>query len=486
MLLDRGADCNMASGQYKDTPLVKACKSGNAEIVNMLLDNGADCTSATQSGTTPLGVARQWGRKEIETILLSAINSSKKENPKTSSSPSTDTDIFSERNSEGPTSSVQITDTNRGPFSTSEPELDSRHTVSMLQSMIAQDTNTQVASSPVSVELGNQVLRQSDSQSLISRSFTKEADDDQPHNVANNTESAQKTNTGKTTEHEELLSSAESSLTVFPHAFLEPESDCADEPDIPNPMFSEIWQFEGTFTSSGGNIQGCDSDVVLSIPPDAIDECYSQFQKSSTDSNSNQDLFHNSFGFEHYQPDQAAGITIHGAISTDLQRVHQQLHLEEDEKICSPVAEYFAGKDFRFHKPVCIRLPHFLPEDIHKTEIRVYQIQEGEDGTEMRISTVQLLETTNEESNDFKTSKSASTEGFCWENGQICIFTTHFSAYFCTHCKKEMNPPKLYLRLYAKYFQKPNTTDVNIKLFIWDTRLEIRDFRKVRLTIYAL
>jgi hypothetical protein len=244
-------------------------------------------------------------------------------------------------------------------------------------------------------------------------------------------------------------------------------SDYAEDIVLPKPMFSKAWQFEETFSSPGGILQGCDSDVVLSIPTDAVDECQPRQSPSSSDSSYKQSGI-TGLRVQHDQPRQTSGIQILGAICTNLWTVHEQLRLEENEKICSPVAEYFAGKDFRFQKPVCIFLPHFLPKDIHETEIRVYQIQ-GEDGREMRISTVQLLQ----KDEDFK---SLSAEGFCLKNGQICIFTTHFSAWCCTTIEK--TPPNLQLRLYASYFQRKADTDIYVTLLIWDKRLNISDFRK--------
>jgi hypothetical protein len=257
-------------------------------------------------------------------------------------------------------------------------------------------------------------------------------------------------------------------------------NESTENPDLPKPLFSNKWQFEKTVSSSGGRLQGYDSDVVVSIPPYAVDDAHS-LTTSSCPQSSKQDLFNES-SEEH---EHSLTVKIHGTISTDLRRVHEQLQLEEDEKICSPVAEYFAGKDFRFQKPVCILLPHFLPDDILRTEIRVYQVEAGDGGTVAGISTVQLLKTTHEESKDLDSSDftCTSAEGFCLKNGQVWIFTTHFSAYFCTHCKKELNPPNLYLRLYASYLLRKSihktATDVSLKLFIWDSRLAIRDFRKV-------
>nr|KAG5686956.1 hypothetical protein BaRGS_021531 [Batillaria attramentaria] len=54
---------------------------------------------------------------------------------------------------------------------------------------------------------------------------------------------------------------------------------------------------------------------------------------------------------------------IHTAVCTDVDRVRRVVKLSKDECVSSPVAEYWAGHEFRFKKPVTITLPHFLPPD---------------------------------------------------------------------------------------------------------------------------
>nr|KAG5686958.1 hypothetical protein BaRGS_021533 [Batillaria attramentaria] len=48
---------------------------------------------------------------------------------------------------------------------------------------------------------------------------------------------------------------------------------------------------------------------------------------------------------------------------TSLRVSTRVVKLSEDECVSSPVAEYWAGHEFRFKKPVTITLPHFLPPD---------------------------------------------------------------------------------------------------------------------------
>nr|KAG5686961.1 hypothetical protein BaRGS_021536 [Batillaria attramentaria] len=66
-------------------------------------------------------------------------------------------------------------------------------------------------------------------------------------------------------------------------------------------------------------------------------------------------------------------VDIHTAVCTDVDRVRQVLRLSEDECVSSPVAEYWAGHEFRFKKPVTITLPHFLPPDPDPSLVHVYR-----------------------------------------------------------------------------------------------------------------
>ncbi|KAK7473950.1 hypothetical protein BaRGS_00034779 [Batillaria attramentaria] len=116
------------------------------------------------------------------------------------------------------------------------------------------------------------------------------------------------------------------------------ETTCTDSKDfvaemleIPEPIFSRRWEAVSRFSNSGGTFRKSGSDVILDVPRNAVEE----------------DL----------------QVTIHTAVCTDTDRVRRVLKLPEDECVSSPVAEYWAGHEFRFKKPVTITLPHFLPPD---------------------------------------------------------------------------------------------------------------------------
>ena len=292
----------------------------------------------------------------------------------------------------------------------------------------------------------------------------------------------------------------------------------------PAPAFSSAWQFSGLFSANGGQLQGQDSDVILSIPENAIkdvidgdpppsgDAVRSEVRRvsdvSTPETRSSegrpQDTAASTGVIDHedQQGDvcservASGGLTIRGAISTDLKAVHRKLRLAGTETINSPVVEYFAGENFTFQKPVCISLPHFLPPDVCTSDVRVYQYHVDNAG-ETRIEMLRLVKPNDndwprEESHDADCDAGdggsrhhAGGVFFFSEKKRINILTVHFSEYFCTLCQKEMSPPHLRLRLYGRHLQR-RTRDVDLILFIWDLRLDIKDFRKVFTHLYHL
>jgi ankyrin repeat protein len=62
--VDRGADTMLTTGA---TPLLRAAKAGDAEVIQVLLDKGADPKLATKVGMTPIMAAAGLGTKEEDT-----------------------------------------------------------------------------------------------------------------------------------------------------------------------------------------------------------------------------------------------------------------------------------------------------------------------------------------------------------------------------------------------------------------------------------
>lgn len=62
--LDRGDDTMLTTGT---TPLLRAAKAGDTDVVHLLLDKGADPKLATRAGITPLMAAAGLGTKEEDT-----------------------------------------------------------------------------------------------------------------------------------------------------------------------------------------------------------------------------------------------------------------------------------------------------------------------------------------------------------------------------------------------------------------------------------
>ncbi|KAK7463937.1 hypothetical protein BaRGS_00038074 [Batillaria attramentaria] len=218
------------------------------------------------------------------------------------------------------------------------------------------------------------------------------------------------------------------------HATLQTVSDSpsASGPDW-RPSFSKHWQFSAEFSGKGGTLQGDSSDIVLHVPEAAV--------TSGT-------------------------VVVKGAVSTDLDRVHKELGLRHDERIVSPVIEYFAGEDFAFQKPVGLSIPHFAssPEGMS-----VYWFQKGDFG--FRIQKLKMeCDVDNTDEKYLNSGIFRFTDGGCVE-----VLIRHFCGFVCTHCDKES--PQLRLRLYGAPFGEKGS-DVNLFLLVWDNRLDIKDFRE--------
>ncbi|XP_070185056.1 uncharacterized protein, partial [Littorina saxatilis] len=272
---------------------------------------------------------------------------------------------------------------------------------------------------------------------------------------------------------------------------------------VPQPVFSEDWQFQESFSTTGGQLRGRNSDVILIVPEhavtDASQESLCEVKKqaladviikkgSESSANINEAVSSEVSGQAREAHDINNDVIIRGAISTDLKRVHETLHLGRCDSVRSPAAEYFAGENFSFQKPVSISLPHFLPPGFSAADVRVYQFHRDSDG-QILVNTLKPLKT--EDTSDKHTASNTpgtsaendvtATEGFYFtDDNRIQVVTSHFSGYLCTLCKKEMDPPHLRLRLYGKHAQR-QSRDVDLTLFIWDLRLDIRDFRKAGL-----
>ncbi|KAK7463938.1 hypothetical protein BaRGS_00038075, partial [Batillaria attramentaria] len=212
------------------------------------------------------------------------------------------------------------------------------------------------------------------------------------------------------------------------------------DPSVPQPVFCDKWEACEEFGSDGGLLHCDDSDVVLEIPENSI--------KASQQ------------------------ISIRAAVSTDLQTIHKRLDLSEDEMIMSPVPEFDAGDNFEFEKPVVVILPHFIPTVDRPDVLNVYKFHLYDSDM---LHFEKLRQAPVHES---ITKQEAHCGVFVLSTPQtIHIVTSHFTGFFCTLCNKQVVPRPLRLRLYGRHIQR-DTQEVDIWLFVGDTRLDIRDFRK--------
>ncbi|KAK7489179.1 hypothetical protein BaRGS_00019557 [Batillaria attramentaria] len=198
------------------------------------------------------------------------------------------------------------------------------------------------------------------------------------------------------------------------------------------PIFNKTWGLKKEFSPSGGYLQGEASDVRLEIPREAL----------------------------------VGSVCVWGAICTDTKAVEEKLDLPEDEFIITPVAEYFAGSEFKSAEPVRIFLPYFLPSSFVKEKARAYRFYRDDAG-KLRRERVDV------ELNDFDDTGAgrlqlAQGKGKTASSlSRLCIQTDRFSGYFCTVCcrTEELPNPVLYMDLWAKPVRKDDgRTQIDVRL----------------------
>ena len=56
--------------EFGDTPIIKACRRGHAEVASFLLEQGANIDARNEDGYTPLMLACYWEQLEVVDLLL--------------------------------------------------------------------------------------------------------------------------------------------------------------------------------------------------------------------------------------------------------------------------------------------------------------------------------------------------------------------------------------------------------------------------------
>lgn len=216
-----------------------------------------------------------------------------------------------------------------------------------------------------------------------------------------------------------------------------------DSGDVSRPVLGPPWGRKQVFSYAGGFLQEEKSDVQLHVPVGAVEK--------------------------------ATTVEILSMISTDLDDAYRAMPLPGDEYIISPVVEYFAGHDFLFLKPVHILLPVFLPTNCSEDEISVYTFNRHVLGhielTKLRLQSKDNTERDQTQSGTY----------YFAEKNRIVVVIDHFSGCFCT-CKAELSPQHLNLVMFGIDAPKDQGgREVHVRLEIWDNRLDIKDFEKVRI-----
>ena len=236
---------------------------------------------------------------------------------------------------------------------------------------------------------------------------------------------------------------------------------------FPPPIVSVHWQASWTVRSEGGCFRKTGSDVILQVPPEAVQE--------------------------------DGSVVVHAAICADVVRIRRLLKLSDDEQIVTPLAEYWAGQDFRFQSPVSITVPHFLPPDYDPDHVRVYHVTRTHDGRIIPTRINEDPETGNVPEDGATTLDDSDVRleekhpgCIQSEKSHIQLFTDHFSGYVCIYCdtevKKNGRPrPQLYVMGSGSLTATPDSRcHLDVFASVWDGRIKVADCRQVNVFMYLV
>ncbi|KAK7093396.1 hypothetical protein V1264_007159 [Littorina saxatilis] len=239
---------------------------------------------------------------------------------------------------------------------------------------------------------------------------------------------------------------------------------------VPSPIFSSDWQDSQTFFAEGGFLRQTGSDVILHVPPGAVER--------------------------------NTQIKVHSSICADVDHIRHLMNLSENEEVVSPLVEYWAGEDFEFQRPVTITLRHCLPADFDADMVQIYHLTRGH-GSDLDLA-ISKIKKAVDLSEDGRLTMAASADvhenaqgNFSMEwtqqdlegggfylfdsdtAGNVQIKTNRFCGYVCTFChaKKKKN-----VELYAAGSGSSSDESrpvINVSVHVWDAKLKVADFRKL-------
>ncbi|KAL8606771.1 hypothetical protein ACOMHN_049600 [Nucella lapillus] len=210
------------------------------------------------------------------------------------------------------------------------------------------------------------------------------------------------------------------------------------ESKVCRPVFSPDWQKEQELCPLGGVVQTEGSEVRLEVLPGGV------------------------------PPGET--VNIKAAISISLDQAYATLSLPTDEHITSPIAEYFAGVNFESCQPMRIVLRHFLPRMCPQEDVNVYVFRREPNG-HLSVNKLTLGSKDNDKEDDTGTFRFV-------DDKHLEVFTNHFSGYLCT-CKNVRIAQELHLLQFAGKTQRADGgCEVDVRLEIWDNRLEVKDFEQ--------
>ncbi|KAL8624349.1 hypothetical protein ACOMHN_044780 [Nucella lapillus] len=214
------------------------------------------------------------------------------------------------------------------------------------------------------------------------------------------------------------------------------------------PIVCSQWQACLELMNEGGRLQTEDSDVLLHVPPDAVQS--------------------------------GSSVDVYAAICANVDQIRHVLQLSDDEEILSPLAEYCASGNSRFHRPVSITLPYALPTGYEANQVNVYRVSQSEQGDTV-VTKLPLIQTPHSEA-ESSSLQDSYKPSFCFSSrGRLCVRTDCFSAYVTcaySNCGLKQDSPVLHAMVCSSQSTDENGQQVVIYTYVWDDRLAIKDFQK--------
>ncbi|XP_069105777.1 uncharacterized protein [Argopecten irradians] len=200
---------------------------------------------------------------------------------------------------------------------------------------------------------------------------------------------------------------------------------------------NKSWNFNVHITERNGcQLWRENSDVTLSIPPDAVD----------------------------------VTTRISGSVIVEISELRHIFNLESEELIVAPAVEFQIEKTDFLHKHACIQIPHCMSQNVDSIQVWCFSHDRSVQKTYKKVIPAKGRIDPDACSDDiFWTIKDLNT---------INVFTKHFSGFLCTACDKHVDIRDIRGYLFNTFGVLDGHTTLSISLQLAGPLSRITDFEK--------